>query len=92
MSLYFKSEEDTMTNEIFLRLYIPPPMVEEKYVFTKYIEEFYKLLKYFSNYTYYCMFFNYTIIIDRNTESSTPYKWFIEPQKNTKSKNNLSNK
>ncbi len=25
MNLYFKSEEDTMTNEIFLRLYIAPP-------------------------------------------------------------------
>ncbi len=55
-------------------IYTPPPMFEEKYVFTKYIEKFYKLLKYFSHYTYYCMFFNYTIIIDRNTESSTPYK------------------
>ncbi len=25
MSLYFKPEEDTMTNDIFLRLYINPP-------------------------------------------------------------------
>ncbi len=35
-----------MKNLIFLRLYI------EKYLFTKCIEEFYKLLNYFSNYTY----------------------------------------
>ncbi len=40
-------------------------MFEEKYLFTKSIEEFYKLLIYFSHYTYHCMFFNYTIIIDR---------------------------
>ncbi len=40
-------------------------MFEEKYLFTKCIEEFYKLLIYFSHYTYHCMFFNYTIIIDR---------------------------
>ncbi len=67
MSLYFKSEEDTMKNEIFLRLYIPPPppTFEEKYLFTKCIEEFYKLLNYFSHYTYNCMFFNYKIIIDK---------------------------
>ncbi len=51
MSLYFKSVEDTTKNLIFLRLYI--------------IEEFYKLFNYFSHYTYHCMFFNYTIIIDR---------------------------
>ncbi len=43
----------------------PPPTFEEKYLFTKCIEEFYKLLNYFSHYTYPCMLFNYTIIIDR---------------------------
>ncbi len=64
VSLYFKSEEDTMKNEIFLRLYIAPPF-EEKYLSTKLIEELYKLLNYFSHYTYHCMFFNYTTIIDR---------------------------
>ncbi len=34
MSLYFKSEEDTMKNEIFLRLYIahPSPRFEVKYL------------------------------------------------------------
>ncbi len=41
-------------------------MFEEKYVFTKCIEEFYKQWNYFSHYTYHCMFFfNYAIIIDR---------------------------
>ncbi len=66
MSLYFKSVEDTMKHEISLRLYlVPPPTFEEKYLFTKLIEELYKLLHYFSHYTYHCMFFNYTIIIDR---------------------------
>ncbi len=58
MSLYLKSEEDTMKNEIFLRLYIAPPphthTFEEKYLFTKCIEEFYKLLNYFSHYTTVC--------------------------------------
>ncbi len=29
------------------------------------IKEFYKLLKYFNHYAYHCLFFNYTIIIDR---------------------------
>ncbi len=53
-----------MKNEIFLRI-APPPTFEEKYLFTKCIEEFYKLLSYFSHYTYHCMFFNYIIIIDR---------------------------
>ncbi len=42
MSSYFKSEEDTMKNEIFLKLYIPT--FEEKYLFTECIEKFYKLL------------------------------------------------
>ncbi len=65
MSSYFKPEEKKYV--IFLTLYSPPPspMFEEKYLFTKCIEEFYKLLNYFSHYTYHCMFFNYTIIIDR---------------------------
>ncbi len=55
MNLYLKSEENTMKIEIFLflRLYIAPlPTFEEKYLFTKCIEEFYKLLNYFSHYTY----------------------------------------
>ncbi len=46
----------------------PPPffhMFEEKYLFSKCMEDFYKLLIYFSHYTYHCMFFNDTIIIDR---------------------------
>ncbi len=73
---YFGSEEDTMKNSIFLRLHIasppPPPPThthvhtfEEKYWITKCIEELYKLLNYFSHYTYHCVFFNDTIIIDR---------------------------
>ncbi len=52
MSLYLKSEEDNMNNLIFLKLYIAsPPMFEETSLFTKCIEEFYKLLNYFSHYT-----------------------------------------
>ncbi len=46
----------------------PPPffhMFEEKYLFSKCMEDFYKLLIYFMHYTYHCMFFNDTIIIDR---------------------------
>ncbi len=66
MSSYFKSEEDTMKNEIFLKLYIPT--FDEKYLFTECIEKFYKLLNYFCHYAYHCMFFNYTIIIDRKLE------------------------
>ncbi len=57
MSLYFKSEEDNMKDEIFLRLYIDPPT--PTYLFSKCIEQFYQLLNYFSHYTYHCMFFNY---------------------------------
>ncbi len=42
-----------MKNLIFLRLYMPlPHTFEEKYVFTRCIEEFYKLLNNFSHYTY----------------------------------------
>ncbi len=53
MSLYLKSEEDTMKNEIFLRHYIAPHTHVWGYIylFTKCIEEFYKLLNYFSHYT-----------------------------------------
>ncbi len=38
----------------------------------------YELINYFSHYTYHCMFFNFKM-----TESSTSYKWFIWPLKNT---------
>ncbi len=80
----FKSEEDTMKNEIFLRLYIysPPTTFEEKYLFTKCIEEFYKLLNNFSHYTYHCMFFNDKMIIDSflnvsysKTDTNNNYPW-----------------
>ncbi len=64
MSLYFTSEENTMKNEIFLKLYIAPPPFVWGRIFTKYIEEFNKLLNYVSHYTYHCMCFNNTITID----------------------------
>ncbi len=56
MSLYFKSEEDPMTLDFPETIFIAPPphththTFEEKYLFTKCIEEFYKLLNYLSLY------------------------------------------
>ncbi len=53
MSLYFKSEEDTMKNEIPADIFlVPPPPFEEKYLPN--IEEFYYTL--FSLYTCHCSF------------------------------------
>ncbi len=49
VSLYFKSEEDTMKNEIpatiFSEILLPPPPP----IFTKCIEEFYKLFSHYAN-------------------------------------------
>ncbi len=61
MSLYLKSEEDSMENQIFLRLYTAPPPFEDKYL-PNVLKSF---KNYFSHYTYHCIFFNYKIIIDR---------------------------
>ncbi len=84
MSLYFKSEEvrwDFFPETINTPPPPPPPTFEEKYLFTKCIEEFYKLLNYFSHCTYHCMFFNYKIIMDRILDII--YKCFIWPLKHT---------
>ncbi len=54
--------------------------------FTKSIEEFYKLFNYFCH--YHCMFFNYTIIIDRLLDII--YVIYLTTKKYNK--NNLSNK
>ncbi len=58
----------------------------KKKLFTKSIEEFYKLLNYFCH--YHCMFFNYTIIIDRLLDII--YVIYLTTKKYNK--NNLSNK
>ncbi len=53
MSLYFKSEEDTMKNEIPADIFlVPPPLFEENIY--QIIEEFYYML--FSLYTCHCSF------------------------------------
>ncbi len=53
MSLYFKSEEDTMKNEIPAAIFlVPPPLFEEKIY--QIIEGFY--YKLFSHYTCHCSF------------------------------------
>ncbi len=55
MSLYFKSEEDTMKNEIPADIFLvppPPPPFEENIY--QIIEEFYYIL--FSLYTCHCVF------------------------------------
>ncbi len=58
----------------------------EKNRFTKSIEEFYKLFNYFCH--YHCMFFNYTIIIDRLLDII--YVIYLTTKKYNK--NNFSNK
>ncbi len=66
MSLYFKPEEDTMTNDIFLRLYInPPPHTHTRLRKNICLPSILKSsTNYFCHYAYHCMLLNYTIIID----------------------------
>ncbi len=62
MSLYFKSEEDTMKNEIPADIFLappPPPPRLRKNIY-QIIEEFYYTL--FSLYTCHCSFFNYKTV------------------------------
>ncbi len=74
MSLYFKSEEDTMKNEIPADIFLvpppPPPPRLRKNIY-QIIEGFYYIL--FSLYTCHCSF----SIIKQYTESYKSYKWFI---------------
>ncbi len=91
MSLYyFKSEEDTIKNEIFLRLYIDtPPHTHTRLRKNICLQNILKsFTNYFSLYAYYCIFLNYKIIIDRILDIILG---IYLPTKTNYNKNNLSN-